>query len=186
MNICILKDKKINEMRAPLIPEDISYLKNKFPEINFFIELSKSRIISNNSYYKVGCRKYINQKIDLFLSIEEVALNKINSNQNYMMFFSIAKKQKINISLLKKVLNKDCSLIDYGLLKSKGTETISKKKMSTSSPYESTKYLSSKLKKVLPKILKTINEDSIEDYYLSKKGYLNYRYLYLLNYLIES
>ncbi len=117
MNICILKDKKVKEFRAPLIPKDIKILKKKFPKINFFIESSSSRIISNNEYYKVGCKKYVNQKIDLFLLIEEVALNKIHSDQNYMVFFNITKNQKNNISLLRKILNKNCSIIDYQLLK---------------------------------------------------------------------
>ena len=51
-------------------------------------------------------------------------------------------------------------------------------------PLEASKYFSSKLKVVLPKILKSLNEDTIEEYYVSKKGYLNFRYLNLLNCLI--
>ena len=186
MNICILKDKKVKEFRAPLIPKDIIILKKKFPKINFFIEPSNSRIISNNEYYKVGCKKYVNQKIDLFLLIEEVALNKIHSDQNYMVFFNIKLKQEKNISFLRKILNKNCSIIDYQLLKNRKREIINKKNFSILSPNESSKYLSNKLKSVLPKILKSLDKDSIEDYYISKKGYLNYRYHYLLNYLIEN
>ena len=186
MNICILKDKKVKEFRAPLIPEDMIILKKKFPKINFFIESSSSRIISNKEYYKVGCKKYVNQKIDLFLLIEEVALKKIHSDQNYMVFFNIKKKQRNNMSLLRKILNKNCSIIDYELLESRKKEKINKKNFSILSPKDSSKYLSNKLKSVLPKILKSLNKDSIECYYISKKGYLNYRYHYLLNYLIEN
>ena len=40
--------------------------------------------------------------------------------------------------------------------------------------------------KILPKIVQSLNQDSIEEYFISKKGYLNYRYLNLLNHLINS
>ena len=186
MNICILKEKNTSELRAPLIPEDISFLKKRIPKINFFIETSSSRIIPNNKYYKIGCKKYNNQTIDLFLSIKEVSLNKIHKNQNYIMFFHTLKEQKSNIPLLKKILKRNCSLIDYGLFKYKGSRLIAKSNVTNISPYESSKYLSNKIKFILPKILETINDDSIEEYYISKKGYLNYRYINLLNYLIES
>ena len=53
-------------------------------------------------------------------------------------------------------------------------------------PLEASEYFSSKLKVVLPKILKSLNEDTIEEYYVSKKGYLNFRYLNLLNFLVKS
>ena len=70
------------------------------------IYLDTPIIISNNEYYKVGCKKYVNQKIDLFLLIEGVALNKIHSDQNYMVFFNIKRKQKKNMSFLRKILSK--------------------------------------------------------------------------------
>ena len=41
-----------------------------------------------------------------------------------------------------------------------------------------------KIKKQLPKILNSINNDSVESYFISKKGFLNYRYLNLIDYLI--
>ncbi len=186
MNICILKDKKLNESRTPLIPEDILLLKNKFPKINFFIESSKSRIISNRKYFEVGCQTYKNQKIDLFLSINKVSLKKIYFNQNYMMFYPIAKKPEANISFLKRILKKNCSLIDYGLIRIRKKEIITNEYLSIIHPYESSRHFSKKLTSALPKILKKINDDSIESYYICKKGYLNYRYLNLLNCLIES
>ena len=44
MNICILKEHKLNEFRSPLVPEDIKRLKKKYPRYNFYIEPSKNRI----------------------------------------------------------------------------------------------------------------------------------------------
>ena len=53
-------------------------------------------------------------------------------------------------------------------------------------PLETSKYFSNRLLKLLPKIIKSLNQDTIEEYFISKKGYLNYRYLNLLNYLIDG
>ena len=64
MKICILKEKRINEKRTPLVPLDIKKILSKYPNWIFYIEPSKSRIISDNEFYKVGCKKYSSQKID--------------------------------------------------------------------------------------------------------------------------
>ncbi len=117
MKICILKEKRINEKRTPLVPLDIKKILSKYPNWIFYIEPSKSRIISDNEFYKVGCKKYSSQKIDLFLSIKEVSINKIIKNNNYLMFSHTIKGQNHNLSLLKTFLNKNASLLDYELLK---------------------------------------------------------------------
>ena len=51
-------------------------------------------------------------------------------------------------------------------------------------PLEASNKFSSKLKTLLPKIIKTLNQDTIEDFYIVKKGYLSYRFLNLINHLI--
>jgi alanine dehydrogenase len=119
MIICILKESKINELRTPLVPKDILLLKKSFPKLHFLIEPSKQRIINDHEYYKVGCEKFINQKVDLFLSVKAVSLSKIKLNQNYMMFSHTIKGQVNNMPLLKKILKGNCSLIDYELFKNK-------------------------------------------------------------------
>src|SRR6056300_868470 len=125
MNICILKEHKLNEFRSPLVPEDIKRLKKKYPRYNFYIEPSKNRIFSDSLFYKSGCKKYTSQNIDLFLSVKEVSTKIIKSNQNFMMFSHTVKGQPYNMPLLKKILKNNCSLIDYELLKDKkGTRLI--------------------------------------------------------------
>ena len=57
MNICILKEHKLNEFRSPLVPEDIKRLKKKYPRYNFYIEPSKNRIFSDSLFYQSGCEK---------------------------------------------------------------------------------------------------------------------------------
>ena len=119
MNICILKENKSNEFRTPLIPADIKLLKKKYPKYNFYIEPSKNRIFSDSLFYQSGCKKYTSQNIDLFLSVKEVSIRIIKTNQNFMMFSDTVKGQAYNMPFLKKILKNDCSLIDYELLKDK-------------------------------------------------------------------
>ena len=119
MNICILKENKKNEFRVPLTPSDISFLKKRYKNYNFFIQPSIDRIIADTEYYKVGCKKYVNQKIDLFLSIKEINKRIIQKNQNFLMFSHTIKGQSYNMPMLRKLLDNNCSLIDYELLKNK-------------------------------------------------------------------
>ena len=124
INICILKENKNNEFRVPLVPGDIFYLKNKYKNFNFFIQPSADRIISDEEYYKVGCKKYNKQKIDLFLSIKEINKKIIQKNQNFLMFSHTIKGQSYNMPMLKKLLDQNCSLIDYELLKNKNNQRV--------------------------------------------------------------
>lgn len=183
MNICILRENKKNEKRAPLIPKDIELLNQKFPNWNFYIESSIQRIVSDKEYLKIGCKKYTSQKIDLFISINEIQISKIKKCQNYLMFAQYIKAPKKNINFLKKILNKNCSLIDYEVFRKKnGAELINK--IAILLPYEASTLISDNVKKFLPSIIKLLNEDTIEEYFISKKGYLNYRYLKLITKLV--
>jgi saccharopine dehydrogenase (NAD+, L-lysine-forming) len=119
MNICILEEKRKDERRAPIVPKDIIKLKKKYPKWKFYIEPSVRRIFSDKEYYASGCKKYNSQKIDLFLSVKEISIQKVKKNQNYLMFSHTIKGQKQNLPLLKKILKNDCSLIDYELFKTK-------------------------------------------------------------------
>jgi len=51
-------------------------------------------------------------------------------------------------------------------------------------PEESSKHFSKVLTSLLPSILNSLNKESIEEFYISKKGYLNFRYINLLKNLI--
>ena len=51
-------------------------------------------------------------------------------------------------------------------------------------PEESSEHFSKVLTSLLPSILNSLNKESIEEFYISKKGYLNFRYINLLKNLI--
>ena len=183
MNICMLAEKVKNETRMPLIPDDISELKKTSPKFNFYIEKFTDRIIEEKEYISVGCKYYTNQKIDLFLSMQGLKLSQIKSNQNYLILFNIVEYLEPNRAILNKILKNNCSLLVYDLLSGKHSINLFKS-ASKEHLLKSTTHISKKLKAKLPIFCNSLNRDNIEKFYLSKKGYINFRYLNLIEKLV--
>mgnify|MGYP005708231227 FL=1 len=179
MNICILSDMFKKEKRMPLIPDDIIELKNTSTKFNFYIEKFTDRIIEEKEYISVGCKYYTNQKIDLFLSMQGLKLSQIKSNQNYLILFDIVEYLEPNRAILHKIIQNNCSLLVYDLLSGKHSINLFKS-ASKEHLLKSTVHISKKLKAKLPTFCNSLNRDNIEKFYLSKKGYINFRYLNLL------
>ena len=183
MNICMLAEKVKNETRMPLIPYDISELKKISPKFNFYIEKFTERIIEEKEYISVGCKYYTNQKIDLFLSMQGLKLSQIKSNQNYLILFDIVEYLEPNRAILNKILKNNCSLLVYDLLSGEHSINLFKS-ASKKHLLKSTIHISKKLKAKLPIFCNSLNRDNIEKFYLSKKGYINFRYLNLIEKLV--
>ncbi len=183
MNICMLSDKAKKETRMPLVPNDIIELKNKSAKFNFYIEKFTNRIIEDKEYISVGCKYYTNQKIDLFLSMQGLKLSQIKSNQNYLVLFDIVEYVEQNRAMLNKILKNNCSLLIYDLLRGKHSIKILKS-ANKEHLLKSTINISKKLKAKLPIFCNSLKRDSIEKFYLSKKGYINFRYLTLIEKLV--
>ncbi len=179
MNICMLSGKDKKETRMPLIPDDIIELKNTSAKFNFYFEKFTDRIIDEKEYISVGCKYYTNQKIDLFLSMQDLKLSQIKSNQNYLVLFDVVEYVEPNRAMLNKILKNNCSLLVYDLLSGKHSIKILNS-ASKEHLLKSTIYISKKLKAKLPLFCNSLYRDSIEKFYLSKKGYINFRYLNLL------
>ena len=184
MNICMLSDMVKKEKRMPLIPNDIIELKNISTKFNFYIEKFTDRIIEEKEYISVGCKYYTNQKIDLFLSMQGLKQSQIKSNQNYLVLFDVVERVEQNRAMLNKILKNNCSLLFYDLLSGKQSIKILKSANNKEHLLKSTIYISKKLKVKLPEFCNSLKRDSIEKYYLSKKGYINFRYLSLLEKLV--
>jgi len=183
MNICMLSDMVKKEKRMPLIPNDIIELKNISTKFNFYIEKFTDRIIEEKEYISVGCKYYTNQKIDLFLSMQGLKQSQIKSNQNYLVLFDVVEYVEQNRAMLNKILKNNCSLLFYDLLSGKHSIRILKS-ANKEHLLKSTIYISKKLKVKFLVLCNSLKRDSIEKFYLSKKGYINFRYLSLLEKLV--
>ena len=183
MNICMLSNMVKKEKRMPLIPDDIIELKNISTKFNFYIEKFTDRIIEEKEYISVGCKYYTNQKIDLFLSMQGLKQSQIKSNQNYLVLFDVVEYVEQNKAMLNKILKNNCSLLFYDLLSGEHSIKILKS-ANKEHLLKSTIYISKKLKVKLPVLCNSLKRDSIEKFYISKKGYINFRYLSLLEKLV--
>ena len=183
MNICMLLDRAKKETRMPLIPDDINELKNTSAKFNFYIEKFTNKIIEEKEYISVGCKYYTNQKIDLFLSMHGLKQSQIKSNQNYLVLFDVVECVEQNRAMLNKILKNNCSLLFYDLLSGKHSIKILKS-ANEEHLLKSTIIISKKLKAKLPVFCNSLKRDSVEKFYLSKKGYINFRYLSLLEKLV--
>ena len=183
MNICMLSDMVKKEKRMPLIPDDIVELKNISTKFSFYIEKFTDSIIEEKEYISVGCKYYTNQKIDLFLSMQGLKQSQIKSNQNYLVLLDVVECVEQNRVMLKKILKNNCSLLFYNLLSGKHSIKILKS-ANEEHLLKSTINISKKLKVKLPVFCNSLKKDSIEKFYISKKGYINFRYLSLLEKLV--
>jgi len=107
------EDKNQWERRVPLIPEHVKELKQKYG-IETIIQPSSLRIYSDESYKKIG----VNVQEDLsksqtIFAIKEIPINFFEPEKTYIFFSHTIKGQKYNMSMLRKMMDLKCNLIDY-------------------------------------------------------------------------
>lgn len=109
----ILRETKNKwEKRTPLIPEDVAWLNKRGIEVE--VEFSNNRIFKDEEYKKFGATVVSKlQRAELLVGIKEPKLKDIYQNKLYMLFSHTIKGQSNNMPLLKKIINKKNSLVDY-------------------------------------------------------------------------
>jgi alpha-aminoadipic semialdehyde synthase len=107
------EDKNIYERRTPIIPDHVRELINEH-SIDFIIEPSKIRIFTNQEYSDAGAK--INEDLSdcgVIFSIKELPLDFIMPDKTYVFFSHTIKGQEHNMPMLKKLIDLNCTLIDY-------------------------------------------------------------------------
>ena len=110
------EDKSKWERRVPLIPEHIKRLIEEGYKV--IVEPSTHRYIENTEFEKAGAivTEDINNA-DIIIGVKEIPKEKIEKNKIYMFFSHTIKGQEYNMPMLKTLLEKKCTLIDYELIK---------------------------------------------------------------------
>ncbi len=113
-NLCvgILRETKNEERRAPLTPSDVKWLTGKGVEVE--IECSKARIFKDEQYRKNGAKiveKF--RKASLLVGIKEPRIEDLYENKIYMIFSHTCKGQSYNMPLLRALLERRITLVDY-------------------------------------------------------------------------
>ena len=101
------------ERRVPLIPADLEKLISKYA-INAVIQPSDNRIFTNEAYLKIGALVEENlSDCDVILGIKEIKSEDLIPDKAYLYFSHTIKGQSYNMPMLQKLLDLNCTLIDY-------------------------------------------------------------------------
>jgi len=131
-NLGIIRESRMDESRTPLVPKHIKELKNLFPNIKIIIQPSTNRCFSDKKYLEAGAVISENlNSCELILGVKEVDVKYLINNKKYLFFSHTSKIQSDHSStaqgtpgmdkkdLLKNILNKNITLIDYENIRDK-------------------------------------------------------------------
>ncbi len=116
--IGIRKETKYNtERRAPLTPTQVKKIVEEF-EIDVHVQPSGNRIFNDEEYKKAGA--VITNDLSqckIIFGVKEVKIDELLANKAYCFFSHTIKGQSYNMPMLKNILDKNITLIDYELVK---------------------------------------------------------------------
>ena len=133
--ISILKEARPDENRAPFTPDQIKTLITNFPNIKISVQPSKKRCFKDEEYYKAGAK--LDEDItnsNIIFGIKEIDISKIIEGKTYLFFSHTSKVPNSNFqnsqdpaiiykkNLLKEILKKNVTLIDYENIRDKSKE----------------------------------------------------------------
>jgi len=107
------EDKNKWERRVPLIPEHIQDFKEQYG-IETIIQPSKIRVYSDDEYTNIGAVvKEDLSNSPIVFAVKEIPIHLFKKNKTYVFFSHTIKGQKYNMPMLKKMMDLECTLIDY-------------------------------------------------------------------------
>ncbi len=133
--ISILREARADENRAPFTPDQIKILITKFPNIKILVQPSKKRCFKDEEYYKAGAK--LDEDItnsNIIFGIKEIDISKIIEGKTYLFFSHTSKVPNSNFqnsqdpaiiykkNLLREILKKNVTLIDYENIRDKSKE----------------------------------------------------------------
>ncbi len=121
VKIGLLKETKTPpDRRAALTPRTAKMLKEKFENVEVCIQPSQLRAFRDEEYTAVGLPlKEDLSDCDILLGVKEVKIDTLIPDKTYMFFAHVAKKQEHNKPLLKAMMDKGITMIDYEYLTDK-------------------------------------------------------------------
>ncbi len=110
--VCVLREAKENEARAPLTPEDVSWLKKRGIEVE--VESSCRRVFGDGEYKRRGA-KLVDKagNASVLAGVKAPEPSDIRPNSIYMVFSHTAKGQAGGKPLLKECMKRNVTLVDY-------------------------------------------------------------------------
>lgn len=107
------EDKYVMERRAPLTPTHIKRLITH-QNLDFVVQSSKKRVFTNEEYVNAGALIDVNlSRCPVIFGVKEIPEPFFEANKTYIFFAHVAKGQKQNMPMLKRMMELKCNLIDY-------------------------------------------------------------------------
>jgi saccharopine dehydrogenase (NAD+, L-lysine-forming) len=107
------EDKNRWEQRVPITPQHVFELKRKYG-IETFIQPSNIRVFPEDDYRKVGA--HVQDSLipsSVVFAVKEIPIDFFEQGKTYVFFSHTIKGQKHNMPMLKKMMDRGCTLIDY-------------------------------------------------------------------------
>ncbi|MBS1262700.1 MAG: hypothetical protein MAG453_02062 [Calditrichaeota bacterium] len=107
------EDKSALERRAPLTPDDVRELRER-EGIEVHVQPSPNRIFTDEQYREAGARLTDDlSACDLIAGIKEVPAGRLIPGKPHLFFSHVIKGQRANMPLLREILARRVTLIDY-------------------------------------------------------------------------
>ncbi len=107
------EDKNEWERRAPIVPDHVRELKEKF-DIKTIVQPSHIRVFSDEEYKKAGAEISENMcPSSVIFAIKEIPVNLFEKDKTYVFFSHTIKGQQHNMPMLKRMMELKCNLVDY-------------------------------------------------------------------------
>lgn len=119
VKIALLREEKTPpDKRVPFSPRQAEEVLQRFPHVSMIVQTSSSRCFSDAEYehFGVPVREDVSG-CDILMAVKEVPVALLIPGKTYMMFSHTIKKQSYNRDLLRAILDKNITLIDYETLK---------------------------------------------------------------------
>ncbi len=126
IKIGLIKEGKVPpDRRVPLTPEQARYLTDSYPEFEVCVQSSDLRCFTDDEYRQLGLPVKDNvADCDILLGVKEVPIPQLIADKTYMFFSHTIKEQPYNRNLLRAILEKNITLIDYEVLTDKNGQRI--------------------------------------------------------------
>lgn len=116
--IAVIREGKIPpDLRTPLTPAQCVALMQRFENVRVIVQASPHRCFSDEEYRRLGIEvKEDVSEADILLGVKEVPVSQLIENKTYLFFSHTIKKQAFNRKLLRTILKKKITLVDYETL----------------------------------------------------------------------
>lgn len=119
MRVGIIKERKIPvDHRVAFSPKQCKDIQERYPHVQMVVEPSDIRCFDDDDYRKNGIEVSSDlHSCELLFGVKEVPIDQLIPDKRYFFFSHTIKKQSYNRELLRAVLDKNISLVDYECLK---------------------------------------------------------------------